>query len=140
VTSTLVFEGAGRIGEYVGGYSDWQKEKQKSDDRTAARLEPAVKPTRSAPTNLPGGREASRKPRKLTPAERRELETLPAQIEKLEAEQSGLTAKLVDPSFFSREPVAARAAQTRLAAIETETATAFARWEELEALRTAPEA
>ena len=28
VTSTLVFEGQGRIGEYVGGYSDWMRQRR----------------------------------------------------------------------------------------------------------------
>ena len=28
MTSTLVFEGDGRIEEYVGGYEDWQRHKQ----------------------------------------------------------------------------------------------------------------
>ena len=27
VTSTLVFEGGGRIGEYVGGYADWVRQR-----------------------------------------------------------------------------------------------------------------
>ena len=74
------------------------------------------------------------KPRKLTQKEERELEALPAQIEKLEAEQAELAEKLADPGFYQREPGAVRAVKLRLESIEHEVAAVFARWEELEAL------
>jgi ABC transport system ATP-binding/permease protein len=122
VTSTLVFEGDGRIGEYVGGYSDWQREKQKTEAKPVAT---ATRPPRPEPV-------AARVARKLSAAEKRELEQMPARIEQLEREQSDLTNRLADPKFFQREPNAVRAARARLAAIEQETAAAFARWEELE--------
>jgi ATP-binding cassette subfamily F protein uup len=75
--------------------------------------------------------------RKLTNVEKRELEKLPAQLEALEAEQETLAAKLADPTFYQKEPAEAPKVKARLEAIEQETATAFTRWEELEALRVA---
>ena len=77
VTSTLVFEGDGRIGDYVGGYADWVREKEKAaaaKEAGAARAEapqPAVAKAKAA--------------RKLTNKERGELEKLPGQIEAIEA-------------------------------------------------------
>jgi ATP-binding cassette subfamily F protein uup len=126
VTSTLVFEGDGRIGEYIGGCSDWLA---LDAARTAAAA--LAKPAREEPATVP----RPARPRKLTPKEQRELEALPPQIERLEAEQADLAAQLADPGFYQREPGAGRTVKMRLAAIEHEVAATFARWEELEALR-----
>jgi len=43
VTSTIVFEGAGVIGEYVGGYEDWARYQQ----RVAAAATMTAEPARS---------------------------------------------------------------------------------------------
>jgi ATP-binding cassette subfamily F protein uup len=129
VTSSLVFEGDGVLGDYVGGYSDWQKEKLKqaargnapSPARPAKRLED--KPLH--PVKL----------RKLSHKEQKELETLPARIEALEREQAELTTKLGDPAFYKSVGAKFAEVKARLDALEQEHATAFARWEELESLR-----
>jgi ABC transport system ATP-binding/permease protein len=143
VTSTLVFEGEGRIGEYVGGYADWLREKEKR--AAVLKAGEGTRPTDTSASDgggVPSPRGATTatalktKPsRKLTNKEQRELETLPKQIEKLEAEQTELTAKLGDPAFYKREPAAFSTVKARLDALEREHATAFARWEELEAAR-----
>src|SRR5581483_10961746 len=90
VTSTLVFEGDGRIGEYVGGYADWLREKEKIAAAKAA----AAARTTTAPA---ASKSPAKSLRKLTAKEKRELEALPAQIEALEAEQAELGAKMADP-------------------------------------------
>ena len=133
VTSTLVFEGDGRLGDYVGGYTDWQNEKKKM----AARWN-ALPPTRSeAPKRLEGKPLHQKPTKKLSGKEQKELETLPAKIEALEQEQSELTAKLADPSFYKKEAAKFAEVKKRLEIVEREHATAFARWEELEAARAA---
>ena len=126
VTSTLVFEGDGRIGEYIGGCSDWLA--------LAAARAAAAEPSKPA-REEPAAAVRPARPRKLTSKELRELEALPPQIEQLESEQTELAAKLGDPGFYQREPGAVRAAKLRLESIEHEVAGAFARWEELEAIR-----
>ena len=130
VTSTLVFEGDGRLGEYIGGYSDWlaQGGGAKPTAPSSVRIAP------SAPAPKP---KATGKPRRITQKELRDLEALPKQIEALETEQVELTAKLAAPGFYQREAGAAPVVKERLLAIEREIAIAFARWEELEALRIA---
>ncbi|HZP60700.1 MAG TPA: ATP-binding cassette domain-containing protein, partial [Opitutaceae bacterium] len=132
VTSTLVFEGDGRIGDYVGGYSDWMHEKEKLAVAKSA-----------AEARTPPAREAAKPPkksvRKLTNKEQRELDALPAQIEAFEAEQAELTAKLVDPGFYQREGNAVAQVKARLEELERQHGLAFARWEELEALRAGAE-
>jgi ABC transport system ATP-binding/permease protein len=145
VTSTLVFEGEGRIGDYVGGYADWVREKEKQaallkagEGTRPATSKPDVGGAPSPRSNAATASSATPKAkpvRKLTNKEQRELEALPKQIEKLEAEQAELTAKLGDPGFYKKEPAAFSTVKARLDAIEREHATAFARWEELEAAR-----
>jgi ATP-binding cassette subfamily F protein uup len=127
VTSTLVFEGDGRIGDYVGGYADWVKEKEKE---ALAAMRSAAKPASlaEAPSKAGG--------RKLTNKERKELEELPGQIEAFEAEQAALGAKLADPVFYQQERGAAAVVKARLDELDRRHAIAFARWEELEAVRT----
>ncbi|MGA3007271.1 MAG: ATP-binding cassette domain-containing protein, partial [Opitutaceae bacterium] len=130
VTSTLVFEGDGAIGDYVGGYSDWVHEKEKiAVAQAAARAratadEPAVPAPRPKPV------------RKLTHKEQRELDALPAQIDALEAEQAELGAKLADPVFYHRDRTAAAQAKARIDELDRQHAAALARWEELETVRT----
>ena len=124
VTSTLVFEGEGRIEEYVGGYSDAVRQKR-------ARAVTPEKP-RAGKAARPAAAPAAAKPRKLSYNEQRELETLPAAIERLEAEQAALEASLADPAFFRNQSNEAREAAERLRRIAEELETAYARWEALE--------
>jgi ATP-binding cassette subfamily F protein uup len=126
VTSTLVFEGDGRIGDYIGGYSDWVRERDKAAARAAA---PAAAPP-------PRGGSKAAKGRKLTNRESQELEALPAKIDALEAEQAELGARLADPVFYQQERKAAAEVHVRLDELERQHAVALARWEELEAVRT----
>ena len=125
VTRTQVFEGDGPLGDYVGGYADCVRERSKVAAAKAARTEAASEP---APR-------AARAARKLTAKERRELEELPARIEAYEAEQGRLGAKLADPVFYQRERSAAAEVKARLDELARQHAAAFARWEELEAVR-----
>ncbi len=123
VTSTLVFEGEGRVNEYVGGYSDWLRQRRSppSTGKASARA-----PRPAAPTETPA------KPRKQSYKERRELEASLSAIQHLESEQSRLTAALEDATLFQREPVEAAALVKRLQTIAIELETAFQRWETLE--------
>jgi len=132
VTSTLVFEGEGRIGEYVGGYSDWVLEKEKQAASQAKVAEIAAAREAAPPAQVKGQATPTVKVRKLNNRERRELETLPAKIVTLETEQLGLTAKLSDPVFYKNEAAKFAEVKTRLEVIEREHASAFSRWEELD--------
>jgi ATP-binding cassette subfamily F protein uup len=135
VTSTLVFEGGGQIGEYVGGYADWRREEEKREARAKAaggRKEKGGE-KESAASSMPGvsAPPVAKPARKLTNKERQELEALPAKIEALEKEQAELAAKLADPVFYRAEAKKFTEVKARLDAVEQEHARAFARWEEL---------
>ena len=128
VTSTLVFEGDGRIGEYVGGYDDWLRQRAATP---AADRPPASKT--AAPVSAPAPRTAPSKS-KLSYKEQRELDQLPGQIEALERTLSALHAQLADPSFYRQDNNQIAALQSQLGLVEADLQTAYARWERLEAL------
>ena len=125
VTSSLVLEGDGRIGEYVGGYSDWLRQRPLS--------EPAAGPEKAKPAK-PDAAERPRKPAaKLSYKDQRSLEELPAQIEALETEQTALHARLADPALYQGDGSQVAAAKVRMDALEAELADCYQRWEDLEA-------
>jgi ATP-binding cassette subfamily F protein uup len=128
VTSTLVLEGGGRIGDYIGGYSDWLRLKAAPNAAPARRESPAGAARAAAPAAA-----APKKKKSLSAKEVRDLADLPARIEALEKEQAELAAKLADPAFYKREPAAFLAIRSRLEDLERDHAEAFARWEKLEA-------
>src|SRR5689334_7438000 len=121
VTSTLVLEGGGRIGEYVGGYSDWVRQ------RTRETPPPVAK--RAAVTIAPQPAKEKRK-RRLTPPEVKELAALPGRIEGVERERERLYASLGTPELL-RDGAAVVAARARLIDIDGELGALLARWEEL---------
>ncbi len=126
VTSTLVFEGAGRIHEYVGGYSDWLRQR-----RPVAAAPPAPS---AAKTAAAAPRSRAAKPRKRSYKEQRELDEIPATIQRLEQEQGELQAAVSDPELFRRSPAEASAALQRLQRIAQELEAAYKRWDTLESL------
>jgi ATP-binding cassette subfamily F protein uup len=128
VTSTLVFEGDGRLGDYVGGYTDWRAEVAKREAKAGV-ASVAVAPAPEVKPRKPVSGDA--KP--LSGKEKTELAALPARIETLEKEQAELTAKLSDPNFYKTQAAQFAVVKARLDAIERDYAMAFARWEELEA-------
>ena len=131
VTSTLVMEGGGRVGEYVGGYSDWLRQRGEpvsapAHRPAAATAAPATAATASVPA--PGVAEK----RKLSYREARELEQLPARIETLEARMADLTAAMNEPAFYQRDGAAIAAHNAQVAETQVELDAAYARWEALE--------
>ncbi|WP_156490514.1 ATP-binding cassette domain-containing protein, partial [Oleiphilus sp. HI0086] len=109
VTSTLVFEGEGKIGEYVGGYNDWVRqtggrlptEGQYTNDKdnAAKPLEKELVPTSSS-TEKQSPAVSQNKPKKLSYKLKLELEQLPAKIEKMESRIEELQALIVSPEFY----------------------------------------
>jgi ATP-binding cassette subfamily F protein uup len=124
VTQVIAFEGDGILHEYVGGYSDWQRQR-----RQPARDEPASKGAAKAAGAVRGKSKAAR----LSFKEVRELDALPGKIAALEREQSEITAQLGDADIYRDESGKVHALQQRYSAIENELMESLARWEVLEA-------
>ncbi|MHA6205202.1 ATP-binding cassette domain-containing protein [Dyella soli] len=126
VSSTLVLEGDGRIGEYVGGYSDWVRQK-------AAPAAASVAPARAGNKVAPVASIPAEPKRKLSYKDARELEQLPLRIEKLEADIAAHSEAMNDPAFYQQENTAILKANEALARLQAELDTAYARWAELDA-------
>jgi len=127
VTSTIAMEGNGRVGEYVGGYTDWERQRP----APIAAPAPLARPRESA---VPGARaEPAPAKRRLSYKEQRELEQLPAQIEAFESRIAALTDAMHDPAFFQRETAAIVAHNAQLAEAQAGLDQAYARWMELDA-------
>ena len=124
VSSTFVFEGGGRVTEYVGGYDDWVRQRPAA---AAGDEEEAPAPPPPPPAAKPA--------RKLSFKQKHELEQLPARIEQLEQELEALHQKLADPAFFKSAGDEVRRASERAEKIPPELETAYARWQELEQIR-----
>ncbi len=126
VSSTLVLEGNGQIGEYVGGYSDWLRQRPSAAAAVAAA---AAKPglTRTDPPPP-----APTPKRKLSFKDQRELELLPKRIEELETEIAKRGEAMTDPAFFKQDSATITAANEAVARMQTELEAAYARWSELD--------
>ena len=143
VTSTLVLEGDGLVGDFVGGYSDWLRIKTRSEAQRAAaeahsqeagaETEGQDGPPRAAARQAPAAPPAvARKPRrKLAYREQQELTELPGRIEKLEAHIEALQQQLADPALYQEAGDRAAGLRGELAETEAEHETAFERWVEL---------
>ncbi len=122
VTSTLVFEEAGTVGEYAGGYDDWLVQRSRTGGIKEEKREAKPKPVRKK-------KSASAK---LSYHEKRELEALPEQIQALEDELEQLRRKMSDPEFYKGDKDDIKAAVSRMEAIEPELKAAYGCWEDLE--------
>ncbi len=124
VTSTLVLEGGGRVGEYVGGYADWERQRPPPP---AANLD-----TADSCDPAPAATSAPKAAGRLGYLAQRELDALPGRIEALEARVETLQARLGDPALYQGPGADIAAARAALTDAEDQLATAYARWIELE--------
>jgi len=136
VTSVFASEGGGMWREYVGGFTDWQIQRERAERIAldAARDTAKQAKKEDGPKDSGAGRNSQRS-NKLPYKEVRELEALPAQIAALEAEQKSIAAKLEDGSVYTKDPKEGTRLSARHAAIDEELLVALERWEELEAKR-----
>ena len=137
VTSTLVFEGAGRVAEYVGGYEDWQRQRPRAEDRDPdAAPRPTARPERPAAeaTAPPAVRARAR----LTFHEQREYAGLPTRIEQLEHEVRQLDDRIAGPEFYKEGSQAIRETLARLDTARAELDAAYERWLDLESRAGSP--
>ena len=122
VTSTLVFEQDQRVNEYVGGYTDWLRQR-------LAPAPEAKKTVAAAPQPAP---KAAAKTSRLSNAERRELGALPGRIDKIEVRIARIEAQLAEPGFYEQPAAKIKQVTDQLAAAQDELEAAFSRWEQLE--------
>jgi ATP-binding cassette subfamily F protein uup len=132
VTSTLAFEGEGRVVEYVGGFDDYVRQ-----SRQNAAVPPLARPPEgSRETESPGERadRARARPRKKTFNEEREHAALPAAIDELEREQRALREEADSPEFYKSGGERIAYVLARIDQLGTELEQALHRWVELDEL------
>ena len=134
VVSTIVFEGQ-QLKEYVGGYDDWVRQRDQAP--AAQATEPkssAGRPPRQV--ELPAADRADA--RRLSYKEKQELAALPTAIEQLETEVRNIHQEMSNPAFYKQSGEEIARQTSTLRQLEQQVATAYQRWEELEA-RTVPD-
>jgi ATP-binding cassette subfamily F protein uup len=132
VTSCLVFEGNGKIDEFVGSYDDWQSLNpsaglaDETNKNTIKKTANNDKPAKETATPTP------EKAKKLTYKDKRELETLPKEIEQLEEKIEQLQQTMSAPDFYQQEHKKVTTITDELQQIEASLEEKYIRWEELE--------
>lgn len=135
VTQTIASEGNGVWRDYVGGYADWERQQKSAQDAAANERAKSANTAKSAVANSPSTSLATsvkQKQNKLAPWEIKELEQLPANIQKLELEQQSLVTQMGDSDLYTNNPEKLSKIQSRLSEIDDELAKCFTRWELLE--------
>ena len=118
-TTTLVFEGAGRVTAYAGGWSDARAQAGEGAKASALPV---------APVASPKAKPKAAQKRGLSFTESHRLESLPAEIDRLEAEIAKLGELLSDPELFNRAPVKFQKATEALAARQSALEQAEEEW------------
>jgi ATP-binding cassette subfamily F protein uup len=132
VTSTLVFEGNGRVQEYVGGYRDWLRQRQEPVVPDAPRMRRSAGTDSPARDGLAGSAGSTRATKRLSHNEKREFAALPVRIEALEAEMRALNAAVTHPEFYKKGAEAIARTLARVEEAQHELDEAYARWVGLE--------
>jgi len=93
VSSTMVFEGNGSVREYPGGYEDWLNQRIDNGPDESSEKKSKIKSKKEKTITL----------KKLSFKEKKELESMPQLIERLESEQSDIFEKMIDPEFYKKD-------------------------------------
>ena len=128
-TAILAFEGDGRVVRYEGNWSTYRALR----GQVAAPQPEATPPPEPKIAPKPGAGDTA--PKKLTYAERMELDTLEAEVEQADAKVAELEAQLADPATYTKDPNAARELAEALEMAKANAAALTDRWLELESRR-----
>jgi ATP-binding cassette subfamily F protein uup len=123
VSGTIAFEGNGCVKEYIGGYEDWLRQSQSS---TATPTVPIDTPKKPVEKTKP----ATAK-NQLTFKEKMELDALPQQIERLEAEKTILQKEIETPRFYQQDKNTVALTLKKFTDLEEKLKTLYARWDVL---------
>ena len=126
-TSTFALEGDRLIHEYVGGYTDWLRQRPEPKEKTQKAPRPQPKPDAAK------GRKLTFKEQREQKMLQEELDGMPARSEALEKEQAELEQRLADPDLFQRDPDLFNATTKRMPELEQEQNALLERWEAVEA-------
>jgi ATP-binding cassette subfamily F protein uup len=137
VTSTVAFEGNGRLKAYVGGYKDWLRQRPEPTAVGKEAGKNAPKPAKEAAKveavkAAPAPKKVSVK---LSYKLQRELESLPAEIEAAETSLEALQSEMADPAFYEQDHAKVAEKVAQLSEQEAILERLMERWVELEAMQ-----
>jgi len=132
VTSTLVFEGGGRVQEYVGGYDDWLRQRDAAPGGVEGADRAVQVPSGTRSRTATATTTELKTAKKLSYRERLELEALPGRIEVLEAEQRTLSGTIADAAFYKQPADAIARTLDRVQRVERDLGDLYARWDALD--------
>jgi len=135
--SCVVFEGNGRLREFIGGFTDvetWYQAQDAQRQQIVREEKAKVKNETNLSSNSPSAKSSPRKTKKLSYKDQRELESLPADIEQYENELAQLQLQVNDPEFFKQGSDATAKTLALLTEKEDALSQKYARWDELESM------
>lgn len=130
VTSTFVFEGNGKIAEYVGGYEDWLRQRPKTVVSQSPNTNKASTPVKTVPVVQSAPVSGKRK---LSYKEQRELAELPEKIDALETELNELQTLASQPDFYRQPSEQTAKILNKINKLEKDLADSYQRWQDLDA-------
>ncbi|MEQ8432676.1 MAG: ABC-F family ATP-binding cassette domain-containing protein [Oceanicaulis sp.] len=134
-TATIAWETDGVWRVYAGGYSDMVDQRGEGvRAREKAEAKSGSKASSGAGSDAGAGASKSRAA-KMSFKDKHALETLPGEIEKIEARMAGIEKQLADAGLFSRDPERFNALSLEHTALGADKARKEERWLELEMLR-----
>ena len=124
VSSVLVFEGDGRVGEYVGGYADWA---------SSANPRAAI-PGKQAEALKQNAHEERKKEKAAVQKRLRDLDKITAKIEAVERDLASLNETISSPEFFRLSADEQTSSYEKATQLEAELQKRMLEWEALEEL------
>ena len=147
VTSTLVFDGTGKVREYVGGFDDWLRQggsirllgaadeletaEQVTKETDNADAEQVTAQNSDQPMQKPTDDGIVPK-KKLSYKLQRELDAIPAKIEDLETELNALHEQVSQVDFYQQPLETTEAVLAQITAVQEQLDVVLERWAELD--------
>jgi ATP-binding cassette subfamily F protein uup len=119
VTSTIAVEGKGIVDEYVGGYTDYLRQRRTPGVTTVPKKVSAPAPVKEKTST------------RLSYKDQRELDALPAKIAALEKEKAELEAVMANPQSYGNDRAKLAVASTRHGEVSVALAEAEEKWLDL---------
>lgn len=126
VTSSIIFEGDGKVNQYIGGYQSWL------DHGGNFNTDRSDKKSESNDKKSPEVQQQAKKKNKLSYKMQRELDNLPEQIEKAETAITKYEGMIAEPDFYQQGHEKTDAMLKKLDDAQAELEVFYQRWEEIE--------
>lgn len=137
VTSTLVFDGTGKVREYVGGFDDWLRQGGSirllgAADEMDAPVQAATVADVEQGSPSTAVADSAEPKKKLSYKLQRELDAIPGQIEGLETELTQLHEQVSQTDFYQQPIETTEAVLAQITTVQEQLDALIERWAELD--------